>query len=214
MLTKVIFKEDPKNGLVRVVPKVAGVSGVYTSESPVKNVLKKKKIEWVIMFLQDIIIRREKKRWSLIKAKCKFEMDISKRLYAWSLPHILDGNGYVKMCLNESLPYWVWVSSLWVFIKQEQEYAIKKGVPTWEGQDRHHLAQVGRARQRYDLDRFSLLPVSWWWWETGFRIDNRTIKRGSRSEYLDRIVQRELKPLHTCHHIFLDSYLAFIHVRI
>jgi hypothetical protein len=70
------------------------------------------------------------------------------------------------------------------------------------------------ARQRYDLDRFSLLPVSWWWWETGFRIDNRTIKRGSRSEYLDRIVQRELKPLHTCHHIFLDSYLAFIHVRI
>ena len=98
---------------------------------------------------------------SLIKAKCKFKMDISKRLYAWSLPHILDGNGYVKMCLNESLPYWVWVSSLWFFIKQEQEYAIKKGAPTWEGEDRHHLAQVGCARQRYYLDRFSLLPVSW-----------------------------------------------------
>ena len=93
----------------------------------------------------------------------------------------------------------------WVFIKQEQEYTIKKGVPSWGGQDSHHLAQVECARQRYDLDRFYLLLVSWWWWETGFRIDNRTIKRGSRSEYLDRIVQRELKPLHTCHHIFLGS---------
>ena len=35
MLTKVIFKEDPKNSLVRVEPEVAGVSGVYTPESPV-----------------------------------------------------------------------------------------------------------------------------------------------------------------------------------
>jgi hypothetical protein len=41
--TKVIFKEDPKNGLVRVEPEVAGVSGVYSPETPVKNVLKKKK---------------------------------------------------------------------------------------------------------------------------------------------------------------------------
>ena len=55
--------------LWRVEPKVAGVSGVYTPESPVKNVLKKKKIEWVIMFLQDIIIRREKKR-------CKVDQDV------------------------------------------------------------------------------------------------------------------------------------------
>jgi hypothetical protein len=45
VLTKVIFKEDPKNGLVRVVPEVAGVSGVYSPEPPVKNVLKKKEIE-------------------------------------------------------------------------------------------------------------------------------------------------------------------------
>ena len=29
------------------------------------------------------------------------------------------------------------------------------------GKDRRHLAQVECARQRYDLDRFSLLPVSW-----------------------------------------------------
>ena len=33
---------------------------------------------------------------------------------------------------------------------------------TWRDQDRHHLAQVECARQRYDLDRFSVLPVSWW----------------------------------------------------
>src|SRR3954466_6838826 len=32
----------------------------------------------------------------------------------------------------------------------------------------------------YSLYRFSLLPVSCCVWETGFRIDNRTIKRGSR----------------------------------
>ena len=36
------------------------------------------------------------------------------------------------------------------------------------------------SRQRYNLDRFSLLPVSCCVCETGFRIDNRTIKRGSR----------------------------------
>src|SRR3954468_13254065 len=36
------------------------------------------------------------------------------------------------------------------------------------------------SRQRYNLDRFSLLPVSCCVWDTGFRIDNRTIKRGSR----------------------------------
>ena len=36
------------------------------------------------------------------------------------------------------------------------------------------------SRQRYNLDRFSLLPVSRCVCETGFRIDNRTIKRGSR----------------------------------
>ena len=36
------------------------------------------------------------------------------------------------------------------------------------------------SRQRYNLDRFSLLPVSCCVCETGFKIDNRTIKRGSR----------------------------------
>ena len=59
-------------------------------------------------------------------------------------------------------------------------WGIKKGVPSWEGQDRLHRAQVECSRQRYNLDRFSLLPVSRCVCETGFRIDNRTIKRGSR----------------------------------
>ena len=36
------------------------------------------------------------------------------------------------------------------------------------------------SRQRYNLDSFSLLSVSRGVCETGFRIDNRTIKRGSR----------------------------------
>ena len=59
-------------------------------------------------------------------------------------------------------------------------WGIKKGVPSWEGQDRLHRAQVECSRQRYNLDRFSLLPVSRCVCETGFRIDNRSIKRGSR----------------------------------
>ena len=42
---KVMFKEDPKDGLVSVEPKVAGVSGIYSPESPVKNVLKNEKVE-------------------------------------------------------------------------------------------------------------------------------------------------------------------------
>ena len=59
-------------------------------------------------------------------------------------------------------------------------WGIKEGVTSSEGQDRLHQAQVECSRQRYNLDRFSLLPVSCCVWETGFRIDNRTIKRGSR----------------------------------
>src|SRR5664279_25049 len=45
--------------------------------------------------------------------------------------------GQVKICLREALPYWC-----------------------MGDQDRHHLAQVDFARQRYDLDRVSILPVS------------------------------------------------------
>ena len=104
----------------------------------------------------------------------------SRRDHMLEACHTLVGSGHVKMCLSEAFPYWVWGSNMWIVVKQEQACTIKKGVPTWRGQDRHHLAQVECARQRYDLDRFSLLPVSWCWWETGFRIDNRTIKRGSR----------------------------------
>ena len=48
-----------------------------------------------------------------------------------------------------------------VFIKHVLASTIKKDVPTRESQDRHHLAQVECARQRYDLDRVSILPVSW-----------------------------------------------------
>ena len=35
--------------------------------------------------------------------------------------------------------------------------SFNKGGPSWESQDRHHLAQVEYSRQRYDLDRFSIL---------------------------------------------------------
>ena len=47
-----------------------------------------------------------------------------------------------------------------VFIKHVLASTINKGVSTSGSQDRH-LAQVECARQRYDLDRVSILPVSW-----------------------------------------------------
>ena len=49
-----------------------------------------------------------------------------------------------------------------VFIKHVLASTIKKGVSTWVSQDRHHIAQVECARQRYDLYRFSILPLSYW----------------------------------------------------
>ena len=48
-----------------------------------------------------------------------------------------------------------------VFIKHVLASIIKKDVTTWESRDHHHVAQVECARQMYDLDRFSILPVSW-----------------------------------------------------
>ena len=60
-------------------------------------------------------------------------------------------------------------------------------------------SQVECARQMYDLDRVSILPVSCCSRETGLLDRYRTIKRGSRLK-LKRISWRELKPLHTWHH--------------
>jgi hypothetical protein len=49
-----------------------------------------------------------------------------------------------------------------VFIEHVLASTIKKGVPTWESQDHHHLAQVECSRQSYDLDRVLFLPVSYY----------------------------------------------------
>ena len=63
--------------------------------------------------------------------------------------------------------------------------------------DRHHLAQVECARKRYDLDR-------------GFRIGNRTIKRGSQVSFSVSVV--ESSNLCILGIIFIGSYLAIIMV--
>ena len=86
-----------------------------------------------------------------------------------------------------------------VFIKHVLASTIKKGVSTSESQDRHHRAQVECARQRYDLDRFSIVPVSCCQWETGFQDRRRTIKRGSQVSNLIASLWRA--------HIF--AYLAY-----
>ena len=100
-----------------------------------------------------------------------------------------------------------------VFIKYVLASIIKKGAPTLESQDRHHRAQVECARQMYDLDRFSSLPVSWCQWETGFLDRRRTIKRGSQVSNLIASLWRA-QTFAYLHIIFLGSYLDFIHVRI
>ena len=52
--------------LWRVEPKVAGVSGVHTPESPVEYVLKNEKVEWVIMVIfKTSSLFIEKKRFKL-----------------------------------------------------------------------------------------------------------------------------------------------------
>jgi hypothetical protein len=94
-----------------------------------------------------------------------------------------------------------------VFMKHVQESIIKKGVPSWGSQDRHHLAQVECARQSYDLDRVSFIPVSQCG-RPGFRIDSRTIKRGSRVSNLF-VSFRESSNLCILGIIFIGSYLAF-----
>ena len=69
-------------------------------------------------------------------------------------------HGMMKTSSKKRFPHGVWGSILQVFIKQERARANKKGVPTIEEQDGLHQVQVGCSRQRYVLDRASLLPVS------------------------------------------------------
>ena len=85
----------------------------------------------------------------------------SRRDHMLEACHPYGVHGYVKICLKRVSPIGLWGSIWQNFTEQGLACSIKKGVPTWGGQDRHHLAQVECTRQRYDFDRFSLLPVSW-----------------------------------------------------
>jgi hypothetical protein len=66
-------------------------------------------------------------------------------------------HGYVKICLKRVSPIVEYGEQS---ARLHRASSIKKGGPTWEDQDRIHLAQVECARQRYILDRVSFLPVS------------------------------------------------------
>ena len=100
-----------------------------------------------------------------------------------------------------------------VFIKHVLASTIKKGVPTWESQDIHHLAQMECARQRYYLDRVLFYRSHGVSGRPGCRGD-AVLSRGAHEWVTWSHLCGELKPLHTWHIIFLGSYLAFIHVRI
>jgi hypothetical protein len=85
----------------------------------------------------------------------------------------------VKICLKRVFPIVEYGGAIRKTSpsKQDQE----KGVPTWEDQDRHYLAQVDCTRQRYDLDRVSFFLSGFIvFGRPGFRIRSRTIKRGSQ----------------------------------
>ena len=99
---------------------------------------------------------------------------------SWRYPMLGACDGYMKTELSETLPLCVW-GSIWRSLHQACAWTRnQERRSTWRDQDSHHLAQVECSRQRYDLDRFSFLPVSCSLWRPGYRIDRRTIKRGSR----------------------------------
>ena len=94
-----------------------------------------------------------------------------------------------------------------------QARANKEDVPTLEEQDGLHQVQVECSRQRYDIDRASVLPVSIVSWETGVRIDSRSIKRGSQAGVSFALFGESSN---LCIHsiIFLGCYLVLVHERI
>ena len=144
--------------------------------------------------------------------KCKFKMSHLKDIICLDLSIlmvIMDMWRYTKKKGSPIVKYGEQLARL--HQQQELTCTIKKGVPTWGGQDHHHIAQVECERQRYDVDRFYLLPVSWCL--LGDRVIGKiTILSRWALEWVTwSHLCGELKPLHIWHIIFLGSYLVLIH---
>jgi hypothetical protein len=73
-------------------------------------------------------------------------------------------NGGVKIYHNEAFPSWGMGEQ---FETLHYVGAIKKGIPPWGEHAAHHQDSVECARQRYDLDRFSIYQSQAVCWETG-----------------------------------------------
>ena len=127
--------------------------------------------------------------------KYKFKRSISKKSYAWSLSPIWRywSREYVHYRGSPKLVYGERYVSLHQAKRNQERWS------TWRDQDRHHLAQVECARQRYDLDRVSILPVSWCCGRPGYRIDS-VLSRGTLQWVTWSYLCGEFKPLHTWHH--------------
>jgi hypothetical protein len=94
-----------------------------------------------------------------------------------------------------------------------QASTFKKGGPTRGDQDRHHLARVDYAQGKgMILIGFLFTGLVVFSLETGFRIDSRTIKRGSRVSNLF-VSFGESSNLCIVGIIFLGSCLFLIHER-
>ena len=145
---QVIFKEDPKNGLVRVEPKVAGVSGVYTPESPVKNVLKNEKVEWVItVIFKTLSLWSAKKRFKIDQGKVQvqdghIEDSIFLKLAIYLM--VMD----MWRCAKWGSPILSMDELMWVFVKQIQASTIKKGVPSWGEQRSSSSSSSGMRKAK------------------------------------------------------------------
>jgi hypothetical protein len=84
--------------------------------------------------------------------------ELCQRYHMLEVRRPFGGDGQVKIFLREAFPWWCMGEQFAII---QLASVIKKGCPTWGDQDRHYLDQVDCARQRYKLDRFSILPVSW-----------------------------------------------------
>ena len=101
-----------------------------------------------------------------------------------------------------------------VFIMHGLACTIKKGGPTWESQDRHHLAQVDYAQGK------GMILIGFLFYRShdvserpDYMIVNCTIKRGSQVSNLIASLWRAQTFAYLAYHIF-RLLLAFIHVRI
>ncbi len=139
--------------------------------SSVKYVLKMK-MKWALKFnFKTSTMKNE-------EMKCKFKMSHLEEILWLTLAIHMVIMDMWRCAEEEALPWWIMGEQS---TRLRQASTIKKGVPSCCGQDRHHRAQVERARLRFSLGRVSFLPVSWCSWRPVYSLV-AVLSRGLSSE--------------------------------